>query len=164
MKKLYLIATFILSINSTHAQTMFVRPLVGNQTSYPVPNIQKLTFVNGNIIVNNESGPNGTFPLADNRYINFTDLTLDTISSSATENKIFVYPNPSSQWLNINSSNYPHHMPSLVEIISIDGKLLIQQISTTLEAQIDISTLPQGIYLCKITCNNQKQAIKFIKQ
>lgn len=164
MKKKYLLATFIFSLTYTHAQTMFVRPLVGNQTSYPVPNIQKLTFVNGNLVVTNELGPNGTFPLAENRYINFTNLNLGTSSSAATENKFYVYPNPSSQWLNINNSNHPHHMPSLVEIISIDGKLLMQQIPTTSNVYIDISSLPQGMYLCRISSDNQQQTLKFLKQ
>lgn len=164
MKKLYLIATFIFSINSTHAQTMFVRPLVGNQASYPVPNIQKLTFVNGNLIVNNESGPNGTFPLADNRYINFTDLTLGINSPVVTNNKFYAYPNPSSQWLNIGNYN-TNNTPSLVEIITIDGKLLIQYKPTNESlSQLDISTLPQGVYLCRISSNIPKQTIKFIKQ
>ena len=164
MKKLLLITAIALGANTIQAQTMYVRPLVGSQTSYAVANIQKLTFENGNLIVTNTTGPSGTFALADNRYINFTDLTLGTNSSLATESKFYVYPNPSSQWLNIGYYN-TNNTPNLVEIITIDGKLLIQYKPTNESLpQLDISTLPQGMYLCRISSNIPKQTIKFIKQ
>lgn len=163
MKKLYLIVAIILGVNIIQSQTMFVRPLVGNQTSYLVANIQKLTFVNGNLIVVNETGPNDTFSLADNRYINFIDLTLGINNPLFIESKFYVYPNPCNQWLNIGNTN-PNHTPSLVEIIAIDGKLLMEHKPLTVDLQIDISTLPQGIYLCRISSEYQKQIVKFLKK
>lgn len=163
MKKLLLISAIGLGANAIQAQTMYVRPIVGSQTSYPVANIQKLTFDNGNLIVTNTSGPNGTYALADNRYINFTDLTLGISNLIAAESKFYVYPNPSSQWLNIGNAN-PNQTPTLVEVVSIDGKLLIQYKPLASDTQINISSLPQGMYLCKITSDNQQQTLKFLKQ
>jgi hypothetical protein len=65
MKK-FQIVLLVLFCSSLKAQTMYVRPLTGTQTSYPVDNIQKLTFENANLIVTNASGTIGTFALADN--------------------------------------------------------------------------------------------------
>lgn len=163
MKKLLILIFTILCTNSIISQTMYVRPLSGSQTSYSVENIQKLTFENGNLIVTNETGPSSTYSLSNNRYINFIDLTLGINTPIATENKFFVYPNPSSQWLNIGNTN-SNQTPNLVEIISLEGKLLIQRKPTETDTQIDISSLPQGMYLCKITSGNKSQIIKFLKK
>ena len=163
MKILLFLIVLLSCSNTIQAQTMYVRPLVGSQTAYPVANIEKLTFDNGNLIVTNETGPNGTFTLADNRYINFTDLTLGTSNPVAIENKFYVYPNPSNQWLYIANANSTQTL-SLIEIISIDGKLLMQHKSLTSDAQIDISSLPQGMYLCRISSHNHQHTLKFIKQ
>lgn len=162
MKNIYLAyaAFFCISIN---AQTMFVRPISGSQITYTVADIQRLTFNNGNLFVFNETSLNGTFNLADNRYINFADLTLGTTSPVLFESKFYLYPNPSNQWLNIGNEN-PTQTLKLVEILSINGKLLTQQKTLTSDNQIDISTLPKGIYLCKITSGNTTQTLKFIKQ
>jgi hypothetical protein len=35
---------------------MYVRPIIGAQTAYPVANIQKLTFSGGNLVVTNFMG------------------------------------------------------------------------------------------------------------
>lgn len=163
MKKLLLIATIILGLDAMLAQTMYVRSLTGSETTYPIANIQKLIFDNDNFIVINETGPNATFSLNNYRFINFTDLLLGSNNAVFEESKFYVYPNPSSQWLNIANSN-PTQTPSLVEVISIDGKLLMQQKPSTTDMQLDISVLPQGIYLCKVTSGNQRQTLKFLKQ
>lgn len=154
---------FALCLSGLQAQTMYVRPTSGSQMAYPVENIHKLTFENGNLIVSNTSGPNSTFSLVDNRYINFMDLSLATNNSLMVDSKFYVYPNPSSQILNIANAN-PTQTPSLVVIISIDGKLLMQQKPSAEVTQVDISTLTQGIYLCKIISNNQQQTLKFLRQ
>ena len=162
MKKIYFICAVFFALGAS-AQTMYVRPIFGNQSIYPVANIQKLTFENGNLLVTNTTGSNGLYALADNRYINFTDLTLGTINPIAVENRFYVYPNPSNQWLNIANTN-SSQTPNFVEVISVEGKLLMQYNPSTANYQIDISTLPQGMYLCKIISGNQMQTLKFLKQ
>lgn len=162
MKKHALLSLLLFCCYTLVAQTMYVRPLSGSQTSYSVANIKKLTFENGNLVVTNTTGANGIFALSDNRYLNFTNLPLGTTNSVVAENKFYVYPNPSNQWLNIAHTN-SSITPSLVEIVSIEGKLLLQQ-QLSSSSQIDISQLPKGMYLCKINSNTQSQIIKFLKK
>jgi hypothetical protein len=110
MKNHTILPLLLLCCYTLVAQTMYVRPLSGSQTSYSVANIKKLTFENGNLVVNTTSGVNDIFALAENRYLNFTNLPLGTTNSVVEENKFYVYPNPSNQWLNIahtNSSTKP---------------------------------------------------------
>lgn len=142
-----------------NAQTMFVRPITGTQSVYPVTDIQKLTFSGGNLIVNNTNGSSGTFALAGNRYINFTDLTLGTISQQVVKNSFYVYPNPVSTVLNITNED-PAQSINHLEIISLEGRVLTKKNTF----QVDISALPRGMYFCRITSNKQTQTIKFLKQ
>ena len=142
-----------------NAQTMFVRPITGTQSVYPVTDIQKLTFSGGNLIVNNTNGSSGTFALAGNRYINFTDLTLGTISQQVVKNSFYVYPNPVSTVLNITNED-PAQSITHLEIISLEGRVLMKKNTF----QVDISALPRGMYFCRITSNKQTQTIKFLKQ
>ena len=152
---------FCLSIN---AQTMFVRPIAGSQTTYPVADIQKLTFDNGNMLVTNNTGASGSFALSGLRYVSFTDFNLGTTNPELATNNFYAYPNPASHMLNISGSNAMQRV-SQIEILSLEGRLLMQQKPANESApQVDVSALPQGMYLCKITNGNQQQTLKFLKQ
>ncbi len=157
--KLVLILFLGLFFNNIKAQTMYVRPISGTQSPYPVANIQKLTFSGGNLIVTNTSGGNGTFALSGNRYINFNDLTLGNSSHDLAKNKFYLYPNPSSTILNVSNDDVSETISQL-EIISPEGRVLIEQSA----AQVEIDSLPAGMYFCRITSNNKTQTIKFLKQ
>jgi hypothetical protein len=147
----------------TQAQTMYIRPVLGIQTSNPVANIQKLTFDNGNMLVTNNTGASGSFALSGLRYVSFTDFNMGTTNSDLATNKFYAYPNPASHILNISVSNTIQRV-SQIEILSLEGRLLMQQKPANDALQVDISALPQGMYLCKITNGNQQQTIKFLKQ
>lgn len=162
--KLSLLFLFGLAFLGTNAQTMYVRPIAGTQTAYPVANIQKLTFSGGNLVVTNTTGNNGTYALAANRYLNFTDLTLATTSNELVNNRFYVYPNPVTSVLHITNLDQTQTI-SRLEIVSLQGRLLLEQNSLdTNTTHVDIATLPQGMYFCKITSNNKAQTIKFLKQ
>ena len=155
-------AIFMYSI-CAQAQTMYVRPIVGTQTSYAVSNVQKITFSGGNMMVTPISGAVDTYALSENRYVNFVDLTLETSQFEAKKG-LYMYPNPATTVLNI--ENLESASPfDTIEIIPLQGQLLQKQKANTFPFQIDISSLPQGMYLCRITSqNNQSQTLKFIKQ
>ena len=163
MKRI-LIASAVFFCLSINAQTMFVRPITGSQTTYSVADIQKLTFDNGNMLVTNNTGASGTFALSELRYVSFTDFNLGTTNPEMATNKFYAYPNPASHMLNISGSNAMQRV-SQIEILSLEGRLLMQQkTANTTAPQVDISALPQGMYLCKITNGNQQQTLKFLKQ
>jgi hypothetical protein len=70
---------FCMSLSVLYSQNdMYVRPLNGIQTSYPITNIQKLTFSNGNFLITTISGAVGTHSISGNKYISFTDYTNTT--------------------------------------------------------------------------------------
>jgi len=162
MKKIHIIITVFFCV-SVNAQTMFVRPVTGSQTTYSVAGIQKLTFDNGNMLVTNNTGANGTYALSGLRYLNFVDLTLQTSIPEMATNKFYAYPNPASHMLNITGSNAMQRVEN-IQILSLEGRLLLQQKLVNDAPQVDISALPQGMYLCKITNGNQQETLKFLKR
>ena len=147
------------AISGMKAQTMYVRPIIGTQTAYPVANIKNLTFSGGNLMVTNLTGANGTFALSSLRYLNFTNLTLATPTQELVKNSFYVYPNPVTTVLNIINLDLSQTILHL-EIISLEGRVVIAQNTP----QVAVASLPQGIYFCRITSNNQTQTIKFLKQ
>lgn len=151
---------FGLAILGLKAQTMYVRPTTGAQSSYTIANIKNLTFSNGNLVVTNLTGTNGTFPLSGNRNLNFTNLTLATPTHEMVKNSFYVYPNPVTTVLHITNDD-ASQIISHLEIISLEGRVVIGQNTP----QVSVACLPQGMYFCKITSNNnQTQTIKFLKQ
>lgn len=150
------------------SQTMFVREISGTQTSFALSSIRKLTFFSGNMIVSQAGINSDTFSISQIRYINFTDLTPDFSNHYIDETESFtLYPNPVSDELLINYS-LSKHKTFDVDIISIDGKKLI--FKKILNAQfadgkiiINISSLPQGLYLCYIKNDETAKVYKFIK-
>jgi hypothetical protein len=91
-------------------------------------------------------------------------LTLATTSNELVNNRFYAYPNPVTSVLHI--TNLDQTQPiSRLEIVSLQGRLLLEQNSLdTNTTQVDIATLPQGMYFCKITSNSKAQTIKFLKQ
>jgi hypothetical protein len=163
MKNIYIVCLAFFCMSAS-AQTMFVRPIAGSQTTYPVADIQKLTFDNGNMLVTNNTGASGSFALSGLRYVSFTDFNLGTSSLEMATNKFYAYPNPASHILNISGSNAMLSVGQ-IEILSLEGRMLMQQKpANTTAPQVDISALPQGMYLCKITNGNQQETLKFLKQ
>src|SRR5690606_6407918 len=85
-------------------------------------------------------------------------LVLSTHNPENTENTLLVYPNPTTDRLNI-KSNLPIHK---VEILSLQGKVL-NTFTKELKA-LNVDALQSGLYLVKAYTNAGASSIRFIKQ
>ncbi|WP_165836282.1 PKD domain-containing protein [Taibaiella soli] len=73
---------------------------------------------------------------------------------------VLVYPNPVQNHLTIETPTSYH-----ATILTIDGRVLLQQELMTPRTQINTGTLSPGIYLLQLTDNNGQRALmKFIKE
>ena len=84
-------------------------------------------------------------------------------SKNDTAPLIIAYPNPANDLITITENPVAMHNPVL-SIYSIEGQLLLQQFSTQGKTELDISGLARGIYLIKMTCTENAEVIKFVKQ
>ena len=82
--------------------------------------------------------------------------------SSCTPNSIKIYPNPSSDKITIET--YETLAKGQLYIMNLSGQELLQQTITNPSTQIDISTLPSGVYVVKLREEKSIQVGKIIKE
>lgn len=99
-------------------------------------------------------------------YITEPDIILTSEKDHPIERElsgIDIFPNPTHQTFTIQLPG--HRKIKEVSILNALGKLLFRQHSNSSEAEIDLGTLSDGVYLIVVTSSNGDQAIKrIIKQ
>ncbi|MDD4148627.1 MAG: T9SS type A sorting domain-containing protein [Bacteroidales bacterium] len=164
-KKLILSVAILLGIGLTglQAQTMYVVESGGEQTSYALSNIRKLTFEDENVTVNQIGGTSITYEVANLRYLSFDDYT-GVFETEQTTFELNSFPNPVNDILNIDLSG-AKNLNSTVSIFSLEGKLLqTKQISEARIIYFDVSSLPAGMYICRYSNETEAKTVKIIKQ
>ncbi len=86
-----------------------------------------------------------------------SQTTVNTNDIKIPETQISVYPNPATDQITISAAAQPEK----VDIYNINGQL---QITSTNRKVIDVSDLPQGVYIIKAHNGNQVQTTKFLKK
>jgi hypothetical protein len=146
---LFMLAILILAIMTTesHAQRLIIRMNNGNENAEPLNTVQKLHFSNNELIVDFVSGSDITFPLTDIRKLYF-DATVSIDDNTIPDLlKLTVFPNPAGDFITIKG------IPAdagLISIFSMEGGLLLTRPVTTNYENIDISGLPNGLYLVNV--------------
>jgi len=79
-----------------------------------------------------------------------------------TEHAFQLYPNPAGDKLNISFSGY--HVQAELNVIGLTGKVLLSRQCKSESAQIDISSLPKGLYFLRIMENGRSSVMKFVKE
>ena len=72
---------------------------------------------------------------------------------------MIIYPNPTNEFININILNNQFFTES-IDIYNMIGQLMIRKVINTNNAQINISTLPNGLYF--IQFQNQRYKSQLI--
>ena len=87
------------------------------------------------------------------------------IKDISSENSVVnIYPNPAKDQINIDVPTYkPDHIFTM-DLLNIDGRILKSQIINKYKTLFDISALPLGIYVCRVTSNNSVTVKKIVKE
>jgi len=138
--------------NVAATDALFVHSTGGSSApSVPLDNIQRLTF-NGDSLFLKTTDGNETCYLLDNVKITFEDFNVTDISDLQNTVEIKLYPNPSSDYVIIDSP---------VAITSWTGGMLKHSVAAS---QIQVSDLPTGVYFLYIDTANGIITKKIIKQ
>lgn len=93
-------------------------------------------------------------------YIDDVFFDFDFLSTSDfTADSFSVYPNPVTDVLNINSKVAVDN----VVVYDILGKIVLQETPGTISPTINMSALPSGAYMVKVTINNTSKTVKVLK-
>jgi len=93
-------------------------------------------------------------------FVQFSDSTLLTASINEFDlnEKIILYPNPSSEFLSI---EFKMLQPDTkVEILNLNGRHLFEKKITTKITTIDVSTFSKGIYIVQVSKHNEIQEVR----
>jgi len=165
-KRVQLSAVFIFGLGLTglQAQTMSVKQINGNQTAYSLNNVWKMTFSGGNLNVRKTDNSTGVFTLSGLKTLNFTLLsTVDKQTMQVKNSHLLTYPNPVADILNLDLSG--EEGEGILKILMLNGKVMLTQNASNKSLEtINLSHLPQGIYLCQYVNNIGVKTIKIIKQ
>ncbi len=82
-----------------------------------------------------------------------------TIDESVYENKVTLYPNPTSSLIHIIS----HNTIKNIELFDVQGRIIASQISNSTHTTLDMSQQNAGIYFVKVLTENGVKVEKLIK-
>ena len=166
LTKIFVVLLFIgISTAKTQAQTdLYIKEKSGTQTIISLTNLQGISFKNGNVTIEQTDKSKTVYPLSNLRYFSFTefeDAPTDPVTTSvinSTRTGIRFYPNPVNERLFIQSTDSIR-----IDVFNAVGEVIMSQ-SIAKEGSIDVSSLSQGIYICKIQQGSNQSFIRFIKE
>jgi len=145
---------------------MYVKEKSGTNTIFTINDIRKLTFSGGNMTVKSLDGNSETFDLTAIRCVNFTDFSTGIYPSENEKAEFLIFfPNPVQDILFLNSKSLGEAIH--FEVMTLDGKTVLRKIinmqSGINQAEINVSSLPKGMYLCRLIDGNSILINKFLK-
>ena len=124
----------------------------GTETAYALSDVQKIVFENNTMTVDMKSGSDAT----DITCIRFLLSDQSGIENQQPAVSIFIFPNPVKTNLTVTGTD----KNVKINLIDLSGKLLQSILTRDNSTDINVSSLPEGLYLLQVG----EQVIKFIKQ
>ena len=151
-----LILFFTLLIELSAQNSLIVKLNDGSVTGTLLSSLDRITFLNGNVILKNTDASTNSLVLSDINRMTFGILS-EVPNVISDVNKIFVYPSPARNYIllkNVNGDKLN------IQIISLDGVVMVNKQLIDINQPIDISNLVNGLYLLKV----KNTTLKFTKQ
>jgi hypothetical protein len=146
----------LISYQKIAAQSLNVNNQNGQNSSYALQDVRRLTFENSNLVVLLFNGNSFSFPLAtlSNYRYNVSVADLEELLFNANDWQLMVFPNPTSDQLTIRFSLIKEEEISY-SISDLSGKILLSNnlgLQTTGDHSFTMSTsdLPKGNYILRI--------------
>ncbi|OJV37909.1 MAG: hypothetical protein BGO29_12480 [Bacteroidales bacterium 36-12] len=158
IKSAILLAFILVSTELVLSQSQLIfRLWDGTENTYTFNTLTKLTFSDKNIEINKVDGTKEPYALSTVRKLVFNNDQSGIKTLPQNGQKLILYPNPVGDYLflkNIPSGSHP------INIYSLDGTVAYSGYSSSSEERIDLSALPAGFYVLKMSNN----ALKFTKE
>lgn len=144
-------------------QKLTIRQRDGKITSYPVESIRKLTFPSTDLInVATINGTSDSFKISGLWNLSFEINTGYQENISNLTDGITLFPNPTTDILNITLKE--ELLPeALIEVRTIDGKIIFKTLLREKNV-LSVSSLPEGLYFCRVLNGSTVYNSKFIKK
>lgn len=153
---LFLFCMFGFGVVTVFSQSTLlgIKKTDGSEKNISLSALGKITFSENNLILNYPGGSNEVVAISSIRKLVFGAPT--GVSLSKVDKSIRIYPNPATDYIVL--KDVPEG-EMCVSIFSVSGSPVLRLPLSSASQPIDISRLPQGLYILKV--NNQ--ALKFTK-
>lgn len=138
-----------------------LHPKLGSSTSFSMSIIQRISFTGGNLMITKKDASTSSFAMNSMGFLNFTRVATELPLNSKLE--INTYPNPEQELLHIDIQLIDYQSAKL-EIINLNGKVVVQKLLYNSSNTISIAGLPKGMYFCRVQNGTAATTAKFIKQ
>ena len=149
---LVLLAAILCIAPALQAQNMVLRLQGGSDQTIPLSNLQKITFVNNNLVLNYVTGGTQSYGFSTLEKMFFSPYTYIKYTAAPKVDILYNSSDNQVHFRNLTEGNYP------VSILRYDGVTILKTTINNNES-IDMSGFPASIYLIRI--NNQ--ILKFKK-
>lgn len=147
MKRIFFIALFSVLVVGIKAQSfnLIVQKTDATEETWTPDNLANIYFEADTmlILVESTTATTHSYPLAEIQKLYFVS-TMSLADFSINNGKMFVYPNPSQDYIRIIGAGSNESF----KIYAIDGRLVAQ--GDVADEMIDVSHLAQGLYVVKI--------------
>lgn len=118
---------------------LWVTQTTGDETSWALSDVRKITFSNGNVVVTATDGTSSTFAMSEVSKLNF-QTSPTAINSLQTESSVRF----NGDNLQVSASE-----GTAVDVYSPTGTL-VGKASVDGSGQVSLSNLPKGVYMVKV--------------
>ena len=123
----------------------------GMETTYALSEVQKIVFDDNTMTVNMKSDPDAT-GITCIRFLLWDDVGIE---NPELPSRVLLFPNPVTTQLTVTGAE-----GMKINLLDLSGKLLQSVPAWDRSTYINVSSLPQGVYLLQVG----EQVVKFIKQ
>lgn len=166
MRQLFIILIFSVLCNTLifAADSLTVVMKSNDVHTFNIGEIQKLTFPAGSLKVYTKSSGEYTYQNTDIRYFSFKSNQNGTgimVPASEKNLSLMLFPNPSSDRLNIEFADYEG--VGEIAVYNGVGKIMIFKKLTDKKSCLDIKHLTKGFYVCKVISGQKSGVSAFVK-
>ncbi len=154
---------FISLFRLGYAQSMYVKNKTGNVTTIVLNSLRCLSFNSGQLIVTPKSGTAQSIVLSEIQKMTFTPFT--SLANTTDGNfEVRLFPNPVGDLLSVELPELKSNIVQ-IELLSLEGRVLYTESANSQSVfTMNISTLKQGLYFCRIFNGDKVFTEKFIKK
>ncbi|HET6557795.1 MAG TPA: T9SS type A sorting domain-containing protein [Prolixibacteraceae bacterium] len=163
-----LLLLIVLIFTGLQAQKkLYIQAKDGTKSTFPLNEIRKVTFPSRTLIVYSNDGNTQTFPFSELRQARFTEWLTGNHSYDLQENNgLALFPNPVDNELTVKTQSESGESIE-IRIIDVKGNMIYTQTSRTLPGnnhiKMQLSHLPKGLYVCRVTKGKKADTSKFLK-
>ena len=139
-----------------HAQKLILKFNNGDENAEQLNSIQKLFFSGDELVVDFKTGSDDVYAMADIRKLYF-DAAVSVNELTTDRSHMAVYPNPAGDMITVKDIPVKEGM---FRIFMMDGRVILGGNIHHDQTEIDVSGLPDGLYLFNV----EGYTTKFVKK